>query len=241
MTSPHFVAAALVTALALTGCATTVDESDENGAAVSASTGADVTDIPEGAQPALEDGQLIEGGVIDDTVPVATTLISGAAADLLPEMAAEMSRLSGLIAEGTTDDEVLVRIEDIWNTIRPQIADSRPELVDGIARGSLKAHGRGYVADDLPIVATMSISAAYVSVLVMALYLNSPAVSELYATPALLWGICLILLYWLSRVAMITHRGHMHDDPVVFAVRDRISLLCVAVVLVIAVAGAQPW
>ena len=132
MTSPHFVAAALVTALALTGCATTVDESDENGAAVSASTGADVTDIPEGAQPALEDGQLIEGGVIDDTVPVATTLISGAAADLLPEMAAEMSRLSGLIAEGTTDDEVLVRIEDIWNTIRPQIADSRPELVDGI-------------------------------------------------------------------------------------------------------------
>ncbi len=115
------------------------------------------------------------------------------------------------------------------------------ELVDGLARGDLKAHGRGYVADDLPIVAMMSISAAYVSVLVMALYLNSPAVSELYATPALLWGICLILLYWLSRIAMITHRGQMHDDPVVFAVRDRISLICVAIVLVIAVAGSRSW
>ena len=46
---------------------------------------------------------------------------------------------------------------------------------------------------------------------------------------------------WLRRIAMITHRGQMHDDPVVFAMRDRISLICFAVVLVLAVAGLGSW
>jgi len=115
------------------------------------------------------------------------------------------------------------------------------ELVDGVASGNIQAQGRGYTTDDLPVVANMAISAGYVSVLVMALYLNSPAVSELYATPTLLWGICLILLYWLSRMVMVTHRGRMHDDPVVFAVKDRVSLICFAVILVIAVVGTKSW
>lgn len=115
------------------------------------------------------------------------------------------------------------------------------ELVDGVAGSKLTAHGRGYTTDDLPIVASMAISSGYVSVLVMALYLNSPAVSALYATPALLWGICLILLYWISRIVMVTHRGRMHDDPVVFAVRDPDSLMCFAAVVVLAAAGTRSW
>lgn len=115
------------------------------------------------------------------------------------------------------------------------------ELVDGVASGTIQAQGRGYTTDDLPIVANMAISAGYVSVLVMALYLNSPVVSELYASPILLWGICLVLLYWISRVVMLTHRGRMHDDPVVFAVKDPVSLICFAAVLVIAIAGTRPW
>lgn len=130
MTAPRMIATAII-AIALAGCATTVDDPDDD-AATPASTGADVTDVPEGAEPALADGELIEGGVIDDTVPVATTLTGGAAADLLPDMATEMSRLSGLIAESTTDDESLARIESIWDSIRTEIADTRPELVDGI-------------------------------------------------------------------------------------------------------------
>lgn len=115
------------------------------------------------------------------------------------------------------------------------------ELVDGIARGKLQASGRGYMADDLPIVSMMAIAAAYVSVLVFALYLNSPAVAQLYATPALLWGICLVLLYWLSRMVMVTHRGRMHDDPIVYAVKDRVSLTCLGVIVAIAVIGTRPW
>jgi 4-hydroxybenzoate polyprenyltransferase len=112
------------------------------------------------------------------------------------------------------------------------------ELVDGIAQGNINAHGRGYTTDDLPIVANMAISSGYVSVLVLALYLNSPIVQQLYTQPYALWGICLILLYWISRIVMVTHRGGMHDDPIVFAVKDWVSRICFLLILVLALVGA---
>jgi 4-hydroxybenzoate polyprenyltransferase/phosphoserine phosphatase len=112
------------------------------------------------------------------------------------------------------------------------------ELVDSIASGEVKAHGRGYHVDDLPLVTNIAISAGYVSVLVMALYVNSPDVRDLYSNPYALWGICLVVLYWISRMVMIAHRGRMHDDPVVYAVKDRISRICFLLVLAFGVAGA---
>jgi len=112
------------------------------------------------------------------------------------------------------------------------------ELVDGIARGRLNASGRGYQASDVGPVAGMALAAGFGSVLLMALYLNAPAVLELYASPEWLWGICLVLLYWIGRVVMIAHRGQMHDDPVVFALRDRPSALCLALILGFTLAGA---
>nr|WP_303626313.1 UbiA family prenyltransferase [Roseovarius sp. M141] len=112
------------------------------------------------------------------------------------------------------------------------------ELVDMAERGKLDASGRGYHVDDLPIISMMAIGSGYVSVLIMALYVNSPAVVELYSAPAVLWGICFVLLYWISRIVMLTHRGHMHDDPVIFAAKDKISLLCLLVILTFAIAGA---
>jgi len=112
------------------------------------------------------------------------------------------------------------------------------ELVDGAATGKVKAHGRGYHVDDLPLVAAMAAASGYVSVMVMALYVNSPAVRELYTAPTLLWGVCLVLLYWVSRMVMLTHRGMMHDDPVVFAVKDRVSQICGLIILGIAAASS---
>ncbi len=112
------------------------------------------------------------------------------------------------------------------------------ELVDMAERGKLSASGRGYTVKDVEIISMMALAAGYVSVLVMALYVNSPAVVELYSTPATLWGICFILLYWISRVAIITHRGHMNDDPVLFAAKDRNSRICAVMIFVLAVAGA---
>ena len=76
----------------------------------------------------------------------------------------------------------------------------------------------------------MMLASGYVSVLIMALYLNSQTVTKLYSGPSALWGICLVLLYWTSWTAMVAHRGGMHDDPVVFALKDRTSQLCLLLV-----------
>lgn len=111
------------------------------------------------------------------------------------------------------------------------------ELVDMAERGKLDVSGRGYTVKDLEIISMMALAAGYVSVMVMALYVNSPAIVELYTTPAALWGICFILLYWISRVVMITHRGHMNDDPVLFAARDRNSRICAALIFAMALGG----
>lgn len=112
------------------------------------------------------------------------------------------------------------------------------ELVDMVERGTLKATGRGYHVEDLPIMSMIGLASGYISVLVMALYVNSPAVQLLYTYPHALWGICCVLLYWLTRLVLITHRGAMHDDPVVFAARDQVSRVCVMVMFGFGVAGA---
>jgi 4-hydroxybenzoate polyprenyltransferase len=112
------------------------------------------------------------------------------------------------------------------------------ELVDQLSAGKTSVSGRGYMTGDLPIIAGMALSSGYVAILVMALYINAASDSGLYATPEILWGICLVLFYWISRMVMITHRGWMHDDPVVFAFRDGNSRLCFLLVAGCAAAAA---
>lgn len=109
------------------------------------------------------------------------------------------------------------------------------ELVDCTARGTDRLAGRGYRTGDLPLVMAMAIAAGYLAVLILSLYITSPDVLRLYATPSLLWGACLVLFFWINRMVMLTHRGQMHDDPMVFAATDRTSLICVALVLAIGV------
>ena len=112
------------------------------------------------------------------------------------------------------------------------------ELVDSARRGVLSTTGRGYHVDDLPIISMIAIGAGYASVLVMILYVNSPAVMELYASPETLWGVSIALLYWITRTVMVAHRGRMHDDPVVFAMTDRVSQVTLLVIVGFVVAGA---
>lgn len=100
------------------------------------------------------------------------------------------------------------------------------ELVDRKARGKEGILvGRGYSTEDIPALQAMSAASGFVSVLVLALYVDGPAVRALYSHPGRLWAIAVLLLYWVSRTILLTHRGLMHDDPVVFAAKDRTSLL----------------
>jgi hypothetical protein len=103
-----------------------------------------------------------------------------------------------------------------------------------LADGRTTASGRGYSVEDLPLLQSLGGSAGYLAVLVLALYINSPESLALYRHPQILWLLCPILLYWVSRVWVIAHRGGMDDDPVVFAVTDRASqaLLLVSGVVV---------
>jgi hypothetical protein len=84
----------------------------------------------------------------------------------------------------------------------------------------------------------IAISAGYGSVLVMMMYVNSPEVLKLYAHPEALWGVCVVLFYWITRTVMIAHRGEMNDDPVVFAAKDPVSLVCLLITLGIILTGS---
>ena len=112
------------------------------------------------------------------------------------------------------------------------------ELVDLAKRKHLSATGRGYHVDDLPIISMIAIGSGFVSVLVLALYINSPEVLKVYSSPTILWGICCILLYWITNIAVATHRGTMHDDPILYAVKDRVSQFCGLLILVCLLVGS---
>jgi 4-hydroxybenzoate polyprenyltransferase len=117
------------------------------------------------------------------------------------------------------------------------------ELEIQLLSGREKVHGRGYFTSDAPLLQSLGVTAGYASALVLALYLNSAAVVILYRTPEIVWGAVPVVLFWISWMWMKAHRGEMHDDPVVFAVRDPVSLLsgliCAGVLLLGAV--GVPW
>ena len=91
--------------------------------------------------------------------------------------------------------------------------------------GASETKGRGYRAGDLEQLAAFGSAAGYLSVLVLALYAHSEDVRRLYEHPARLWIMLPLLLYWISRVWLLAHRGDLHEDPIVFAVRDWQSYL----------------
>jgi 4-hydroxybenzoate polyprenyltransferase len=102
----------------------------------------------------------------------------------------------------------------------------------------LRAAGRGYHVEDLPLLQSLGTASGYLSVLVLALYINSPDIQALYHRPKFIWMLCVLMLYWISRVWMQAQRGRMHDDPVVFALKDRVSLavgLLAAVTVAVAI------
>ncbi|WP_186270153.1 UbiA family prenyltransferase [Burkholderia gladioli] len=93
-----------------------------------------------------------------------------------------------------------------------------------VALAGGQARGRGYVSDDRAIVLALGAAAGYLSVLVLALYIQDPATLMLYANPQRIWLSCPLLLYWVSRTWIITNRGQMNSDPVLFAATDATSL-----------------
>jgi len=102
------------------------------------------------------------------------------------------------------------------------------ELISLELEGTRNAPGRGYAGHDVELVLALGSASAMVSALVLALYVNGESASHLYSRPAILWILCPILLYWISRIWLLAARGQMHDDPVLFAVKDSNSYFVAA-------------
>lgn len=102
------------------------------------------------------------------------------------------------------------------------------ELYSMQARGAMETRGRGYRATDLSLISSLGTASGYLAVLVLAMYIQDGATTNLYRRPEIIWLACPLLLYWVSRTWLIAHRGQMHDDPIVFAARDRVSLVVAA-------------
>ena len=83
--------------------------------------------------------------------------------------------------------------------------------------------GRGYYVGDLETLMHFGTTSGFMSVLVLALYINSTQVTALYSRPEAIWLLCPLMLYWITRIWMLTRRGQMHEDPVIFAIEDRRS------------------
>jgi len=95
-------------------------------------------------------------------------------------------------------------------------------------QGGGSAHGREYHDSDLELLTLFGTASGFAASLVLTLYLNSEKVQELYRRPMFLWLLFPLLLYWVSRIWMLVHRGQMHEDPIQFALKDRTTYVVAA-------------
>ena len=112
------------------------------------------------------------------------------------------------------------------------------ELATRLDRKLPDPENRNYRQSDMQIVGALAGAAGFNAVTVFALYISSDTVHGLYRRPQLLWLICPILMYWISRMLVMAHRRRVHDDPIVFALKDRISIIagaCIAAVMLAAI------
>jgi 4-hydroxybenzoate polyprenyltransferase/phosphoserine phosphatase len=97
------------------------------------------------------------------------------------------------------------------------------DLARQLADGRARMLGRNYEAADLPTILSVGSGCGLVAVMVFCLYINSPEVHLLYPQPQALWLVGPVLLYWYTRIWFLAARSELHDDPIVFAIRDRNS------------------
>ena len=96
---------------------------------------------------------------------------------------------------------------------------------------------RGYELDDMTILQSFGIAASFASSVVLTLYVQSSYVASAYLNPDLLWGIVPVILFWQCRLWLATTRGYMHDDPIVYAARDRVSHIVLVLLVGIVIAA----
>jgi 4-hydroxybenzoate polyprenyltransferase/phosphoserine phosphatase len=105
------------------------------------------------------------------------------------------------------------------------------ELVAGRDRAESTAHGRGYTVADLPVLLALGVATSVAAVLVFALFARAPEVVVRYQDPRWLWLTLGGLMMWLARIWLLTQRGRMHDDPLVYSISDPVSRWLIALMV----------
>lgn len=114
-------------------------------------------------------------------------------------------------------------------------------MIQAQARKNI-AHGRGYEVSDASLLQIFGVSSGYMSTLVIALYVQSKEVIVLYANPTMIWFMIPVILFWVSWVWLKAARAKMYDDPIIFAIKDKTSLIVVGLtvfILFFATAGMK--
>lgn len=111
------------------------------------------------------------------------------------------------------------------------------ELVVLKEAGVPATRGRDYRVTDLVVLWPLGVGAALCAVVVFGLFISAPETQPRYATPQLLWIVAIGLVYWMARLWIKTARGEMHDDPVVYALKDRGSRLAVLAMVAVVLAA----
>jgi 4-hydroxybenzoate polyprenyltransferase/phosphoserine phosphatase len=109
------------------------------------------------------------------------------------------------------------------------------ELENLRERGIAATRGRGYLVGDIEQIRAIGTSCATSAVVVFSLYISRYNVTALYSHDGRLWLIVPLMLFWLYRVWLLGSRGEMDDDPVVFALHDRVSLAVGVAVVAVAI------
>jgi len=106
------------------------------------------------------------------------------------------------------------------------MAKRHTEVLRLAERGLDSMPGRGYIQADAPLTLGVGLASMLGAILIMVLYLIEDAFPRgFYANPAFLWAVPPVLFLFLSRIWLISQRGQLHDDPVAFALKDRLSLV----------------
>jgi 4-hydroxybenzoate polyprenyltransferase len=99
---------------------------------------------------------------------------------------------------------------------------------------------RGYRPEDLPLIGNIGPTAGFMALLIFSLYLNGEDAQKLYDSPWLLWLVVPVMMFWILRVWFLAFRGELHDDPIVFAIRDKVSYACFVAAVALLLAASWP-
>lgn len=105
------------------------------------------------------------------------------------------------------------------------LAKRLTELSSQSSDSTGSVRGRGYVVADSSLVSVFGVTSGFIAGVILALYVDDAATRSLYSTPEMLWFVVPIWLYWISRTWLLAHRGNLNDDPVIFALTDKVSYL----------------